>query len=168
MPVLSHPNDGGKEFSFRLGKLDRIYLTENIAENRLGESSWSKVTPPFLKLISKSTHHDPQNISLDAPAAETELTIVSGNTQEVHIGLSWTEGLGKYKCSKIITLAPRFFIKNGLDEAIVFREHGGSPTGRSTIEPGQRATIFAMRPGFEKLLTFAFPGLDAQWYVLAF
>ena len=104
-----------------------------------------------------------QAISLDAPAAETELTNTLDNTQEMHIGLSWTEGLGKYKLTKVITLAPRFLIKNNLSVAIVFREHGVAPRGRSTLEPGERAPIFAMRPGYEKLLTIALPGLDAQW-----
>lgn len=85
-------------------------------------------------------------------------------SEEFHVGLSWTEGLGKYKLTKVITLAPRFLIKNNLAEAISFREHGVAPKDRSIIEPGQRSPLQIMRMGQEKLLTVAFSGLNAQWY----
>jgi len=87
-------------------------------------------------------------------------------TEEFHVGLSWTEGLGKYKLTKVITLAPRFLVKNNLTEAISFREHGVPPKDRSVIEPRQRSALHTMRAGQEKLLTVAFPGLNAQWCVL--
>lgn len=101
---------------------------------------------------------------MDAPAADTELTIPAEKSQEVHVGLSWTEALGKYKLTKVITLAPRFFVKNDLRTAtLCVREHGVAPKGRSELEPGERTPLFAMRVGFEKLITVAFPGLDTQW-----
>jgi vacuolar protein sorting-associated protein 13A/C len=84
-------------------------------------------------------------------------------SEEFHVGVSWTEGLGKYKLTKVITLAPRFLIKNNLAEAISFREHGVAPKDRSVIEPGQRSPLQIMRMGQEKLLTVAFSGLNAQW-----
>lgn len=87
-------------------------------------------------------------------------------TEELHIGLSWTEGLGKYKLTKVITLAPRFLIKNNLTETISFREHGVPPKDHSVVEPGQRSPLQIMRAGQEKLLTVAFPGLNAQWCAL--
>lgn len=104
---------------------------------------------------------------MEAPAAETELVVGSQKqkSQEFHIGVSWTEGLGKYKLTKVITLAPRFLIKNDLAEAISFREHGVAPKDRSVIEPRQRSSLQIMRAGQDKLLTVAFPGLNAQWYV---
>lgn len=80
-----------------------------------------------------------------------------------HIGLSWTEGLGKYKLTKVITLTPRFLIKNNLAEAISFREHGVAPQDRSVIEPGHRSPLLIMRMGQAKFLTVAFTGLNAQW-----
>jgi vacuolar protein sorting-associated protein 13A/C len=84
-------------------------------------------------------------------------------SEEIHVGLSWTEGLGKYKLTKVITLAPRFLIKNNLSEAISFREHGVAPKERSVVDPGERCPLHFMRTGQEKLLTVAFPGLNAQW-----
>lgn len=92
--------------------------------------------------------------------------MIPANTQkseEIHIGLSWTEGLGKYKLTKVITLAPRFLIVNHLPDAISFREHGVPPRGRSTIEPGEKCPLQFMRASEEKLLTLAYPGLNAKW-----
>ncbi|KAJ7492621.1 vacuolar protein sorting-associated protein 13 [Mycena latifolia] len=129
-PVLSHPNEKGHEYIFRVG-----------------ESTWSKV------------------FSFEAPSAETELVVASQRqkTDEIHIGVSWSEGLGKYKLTKVITLAPRFLIKNNLSEAISFREHGVAPRERSIIKPGERCPLHFMRGGQERLLTVAFSGLNAQW-----
>ncbi|KAJ6610914.1 vacuolar protein sorting-associated protein 13 [Mycena sp. CBHHK59/15] len=128
--MLSHPNEKGHEYIFRVG-----------------DSTWSKV------------------FSFEAPAAETELVAASQKqkTDEIHVGLSWSEGLGKYKLTKVITLAPRFLIKNNLSEALSFREHGVPPRDRSVIKPGERCPLHFMRAGNERLLTVAFSGLNAQW-----
>ncbi|KAI0068196.1 hypothetical protein BV25DRAFT_1793389 [Artomyces pyxidatus] len=114
---------------------------------KVGQSTWSKI------------------VNVEAPVADTELTIASQTqkSEEVHVGLSWTEGLGKYKLTKVITLAPRFLIKNNLSEPICFREHGVAPRGRSSLEPGERTPMHSMRMGYDKFLTVAFPGLNTQW-----
>ncbi|KAI0033184.1 hypothetical protein K488DRAFT_78064 [Vararia minispora EC-137] len=125
--LLSHVNDDGKEFVFRIGS-----------------SSWSRT------------------ISLDAPSAETELVMTSETkVQEHHIGLSWTVGLGKYKLTKVITLAPRFLVKNNIGTAIKIREHCEETP--STLGAGQQMPLFAMKASMGKLLTVAWPGIDATW-----
>ncbi|KAG6900136.1 hypothetical protein C0993_002481 [Termitomyces sp. T159_Od127] len=113
----------------------------------VGNSAWSKI------------------ISVEAPAAETALVIRSQKqkSDEVHVGLTWSEGIGKYKLTKVITLAPRFMIKNNLSKAISFREHGAPPRDRPLIEPGERRPVHVMRMAEEKLFTIAYPGLNAQW-----
>ncbi|KAJ7071032.1 vacuolar protein sorting-associated protein 13 [Mycena amicta] len=128
--MLSHPNDKGNEYIFRVG-----------------DSAWSRV------------------FSFEAPSAETHMVAVSQKqkTDEVHIGISWSEGLGKYKLSKVITLAPRFVIKNNLAEAISFREHGVAPRDRSIVKAGERCPLHLLRAEQDHLLTIAFPGLNAQW-----
>ena len=83
---------------------------------------------------------------------------------EIHVGLSWSEGSGKYNLSKVIELAPRFFIYNKLSQAIRFREVAAPPTGPSEINPGERAPLHFMRIEQRRLLTVAYSGLDAQWY----
>ncbi|KAG6857562.1 hypothetical protein H0H87_000161 [Tephrocybe sp. NHM501043] len=114
---------------------------------KFGDSLWSKI------------------VSVEAPAAEMALVIDSQRqkTDEMHVGLTWSEGLGKYKLTKVITLAPRFLIKNNLTVAISFREHGAPPRDRSLIEPGERRPVHVIRTKQEKLFTIAYPGLNAQW-----
>ncbi|KAF7310912.1 hypothetical protein HMN09_00634500 [Mycena chlorophos] len=115
---------------------------------RVGDSTWSRAF-----------------FSFDAPAAETHLVAASQKqkTDEVHVGISWSEGLGKYKLSKVITLAPRFLIKNNLAEAISFREHGVAPRERSVVKPAERCPLHFLRAGQDHLLTIAFSGLNTQW-----
>ncbi len=148
--MLSHPQKQGHEFIFKVG-----------------DSTWSKVW--ILYDVDHVAQHICvffQPVSFEAPAAETGMVIASQAHRgtEFHIGLSWSEGIGKYKLSKVITITPRFLIKNGLPNAIAFREHGAAPKERSLIEPGQRCTFQLFRTGNEKLLTVAYPGLNAQWY----
>ncbi|KAG2072635.1 DUF1162-domain-containing protein [Suillus decipiens] len=114
---------------------------------KVSESGWSKV------------------FSLEAPSAETEIVIPSSRqkSEEFHIGLSWVEGSGKYKLTKVITLAPRFLIKNNLPDPICFREHGAPPRGRAILNPGECCPMQIMRVSREKMLTIAYPGLNSQW-----
>ncbi|KAF5390329.1 hypothetical protein D9757_002946 [Collybiopsis confluens] len=128
--MLSHANDQGHEFTFKLG-----------------DSAWS--TP----------------VSVEAPAAEIALVIPSQKqkTDEIHVGVSWTEGLGKHKLTKIITLTPRFILRNDLSEPISFREHGVAPREKSVINPRDRCALHFIRASAEKLLTVAYPGLNTQW-----
>lgn len=83
---------------------------------------------------------------------------------EIHVGLSWSEGGGKYKLTKVIELTPRFIIYNKLAQAVRFREVAAPPSGHSELNPGDRAPLHFMRVGERRLLRVAYPGLDAQWY----
>jgi vacuolar protein sorting-associated protein 13A/C len=146
--VLSHPYDNGQEFLFQIG-----------------ESGWSKVLK--IRVTNSLSHIIVQIISVEAPAADIALVVSSRKqkTDEVHVGLSWSEGIGKYKLTKVITIAPRFLIKNNLPEALSFREHGVAPRDRSVIKSGERCPLYVIRMGEEKLLTIAFSGLNTQWLV---
>ena len=108
-----------------------------------------------------------QGISFDAPRAETRLVMLhqERRSDEIHAGLSWAEGLGKYKLTKVITLAPRFIVKSDFSQPLAIREHGVAPRGRAAIEPGERRALNFLRVGADKLLTVALPGLNAQWCV---
>ncbi|KAI0275069.1 vacuolar protein sorting-associated protein 13 [Gloeopeniophorella convolvens] len=104
-------------------------------------------------------------VNFEAPTADMELAIPSlgqKTPEETHVGLSWGEATGKYKLTKVITLAPRFLIKNNLSEPMCFREHSVAPHGKSTLESGERAPLHTLRTR-EKLLTVAFPGMNNQW-----
>ncbi|KAG9314367.1 hypothetical protein JVU11DRAFT_5161 [Chiua virens] len=114
---------------------------------KVGESGWSNV------------------FSFEAPAVEAEMVIPSAQqrNEEYHLGLSWTEGSGKYKLTKVITISPRFMFKNNLPFPIQFREYKGLPRGRAVLDPGERIPLQIMQAGEDKLLTIAYTGLNARW-----
>ncbi|KAH9835542.1 vacuolar protein sorting-associated protein 13 [Rhodofomes roseus] len=114
---------------------------------KVGESTWSQV------------------VALEAPAADTRLVIPAQTrrSEEIQVGLSWSEGVGKYKLTKVIVISPRFIIKNNSSAAIAFREHGVAPRGKYELSPGERHPLHFIRSTDEKLLTMAYPGLNAQW-----
>ncbi|KAG2023495.1 hypothetical protein CC2G_001143 [Coprinopsis cinerea AmutBmut pab1-1] len=114
---------------------------------KFGESTWSKM------------------ISLEAPSAETEVSVFTprNSPDQLFTGLSWSEGQGKYKLTKVIVLTPRFLIRNNLSYPIVFREHGVIPRERAVIPPGERAALRVLRSSEDKLLTIAYSGINAQW-----
>ena len=130
---------------------------------KISDSVWSKVTKPIHNYLALMPIRQP--LSLEAPAAETELAVSSYRQKAdvFHVGLSWTEGLGKYKLSKVITLAPRFLVINQLSETITFREHGINPPQPLLIRPTEQSAILILRSKEEKLLTIAYPGLNSQW-----
>ncbi|EJU02006.1 hypothetical protein DACRYDRAFT_22408 [Dacryopinax primogenitus] len=102
-------------------------------------------------------------LSFEAVKADTEVVIpsISGN-DETHIGLSYSEGLGKYKLTKVITVAPRFLIRNNLSMQINFREHRSYEC--VSVQPGQRAALTSLKAATNyKLVTFAYSGLNAEW-----
>jgi vacuolar protein sorting-associated protein 13A/C len=86
----------------------------------------------------------------------------------VHIGLSWAEGTGKYKLTKVVTLSPRFFVKNHLPEPISFREYGVPPRGQATLQTDERQGFQFLRNADAKLLTIAYSGLNAEWSLILF
>uniref|UniRef100_A0A5K1JWH3 CHIP6 n=1 Tax=Ganoderma boninense TaxID=34458 RepID=A0A5K1JWH3_9APHY len=114
---------------------------------KFGDSTWS------------------QGVSFDAPRAETRLVMLhqENRSDEIHTGLSWTEGSGKYKLTKVITLAPRFIVKNDFSQPLAIREHGVAPRGRAAMDPGERRPLNFLRVEVDKLMTVALPGLNAQW-----
>jgi vacuolar protein sorting-associated protein 13A/C len=161
-------NKTGLPFSVRSVRLNRTSPPQDVA----GETQTD--TSPFLLCHTSSSGNEfifsvgksswSKTISLEAPTADMALAIPSQGqkNEDIHVGLSWTEGLGKYKLTKVITLAPRFLIKNNLSEAMCFREHSVVPHGRSVLEPGDRVPLYTLRTR-DKLLTVAFPGMNNQW-----
>jgi vacuolar protein sorting-associated protein 13A/C len=100
---------------------------------------------------------------VEAPTAETDLVIPRRNA-ELHLGVSWTPGSGIYKLTKIITLAPRFIIKNNSETPISYRELGGPLPEQPEISPGAKVSIHWTRRGPDKMLKFKYPGLNGEWY----
>lgn len=100
---------------------------------------------------------------MEAPTAETDLMIPRRDA-ELHLGVSWTLGSGNYKLTKIITLAPRFVIKNNSETPICYRELGGPLPEHPEISPGTNVPMHWTRRGPDKMLKFKYPGLNGEWY----
>ena len=61
----------------------------------------------------------------------------------------------QYKLTKVITIYPRFIVKNDLGEAIRFRELGSK---ESVIVPsGERYSLEFLRAGHEPRLVLSYP-----------
>lgn len=80
---------------------------------------------------------------------------------EFHSGVSVAEGEGKYKLTKVVTLAPRFILKSKLDEDLLVREPGSSNVHQ--VQHGQLVPLHFLRQVQEKQLCLCFPGVNNQW-----
>ena len=117
---------------------------KNRALLKMGDSGWSK----------------PQ--SFDAIGSAFDAVLPAQNSRsELHVGVSVAEGEGKYKLTKVVTIAPRYIIKNKISEAIQVREPGSS--GILSLEPNDLLPLKYVRSAPEKQLCLCFPGVNNQW-----
>ncbi|KAK4132156.1 vacuolar protein sorting-associated protein 13 [Trichocladium antarcticum] len=111
---------------------------------KAGESEWSK----------------PQ--SFDAIGSTSEVVLQSpGKNSEIHLGVTVDSGLGKYKMTKTVTLAPRYVIQNKLGESINIREPSSS--GFMSLDSGSFKPLHFLQRGPVKQLCLCHPGLDNHW-----
>ena len=111
---------------------------------KIGDSAWSK----------------PQSFEAIGSNFEVVLPSMKDKT-ELHAGVSVREGEGKYNLTKIVTITPRFILKNKMTEEINFREPGSSDV--KTLKPNELLPLHFMRQAPEKQLCLCFPGVNNQW-----
>lgn len=103
--------------------------------------------------------------TLEAHAADIDLEFTSRTKREVaHIGVGWQEGLGKYKLTKIVNLAPRFLLKNDFSEALFVKEYKTTPMNGLMVGIGQTAPLYHFTYNTRKLFTFSRSGAIPSWY----
>ena len=117
---------------------------KNRANLKVGDSQWSK----------------PQSFDAIGSAFETVLPHSKERT-EMHVGLSVAEGEGKYKLTKVVTVAPRFILKNKFNEQINIREPGSSNV--MTLKPGDLKPLHFLKQAPNKQLSLCYAGLNNQW-----
>ena len=117
---------------------------KNRASIKVGDSSWSK----------------PQSFDAIGSAFEAKLPSPNGRS-ELHTGVSVAEGAGKYNLTKVVTVAPRFVLKNKLKEQINVREPGSSSVMQ--LKSGGLLPLRFLRAVPEKQLCVCFEGVDNQW-----
>ena len=116
----------------------------NRALLKVGESSWSK----------------PQSFDAIESTIDVVLPSASNNT-EIHIGIRIEPGEGKYKMTKVVTLSPRFVLKNRLTEDILVREPGSAAL--FTLKPQALQPLHFLQKSAVKQLSLCFPGVNNQW-----
>jgi len=116
----------------------------NRALLKVGDSNWSRP------------------VSFEAIGNIDDVVLTSSTKQtEIHVGVSVSEGEGKYKMTKVVSLTPRFILNSKLSEDINIREPESSNV--MTLKPGELLPLHFLRQTSEKQLTFCFPGINNQW-----
>lgn len=111
---------------------------------KIGDSAWSK----------------PQSFDAIGSTFEVVLPARTGRS-EFHAGVSIAEGEGKYKLTKVVTITPRFILKNKLNEDLLVREPGSSNV--LELKSGDLVPLHFLRQVPEKQLCLCFPGVNNQW-----
>ncbi|KAA1090635.1 hypothetical protein PGT21_008107 [Puccinia graminis f. sp. tritici] len=117
----------------------------NRAVIRVGDSNWSK------------------GINFDVVGANQQVTMqTSTKTSEYRVGLTVSEGLGKYKLTKVVVIYPRFIIKNEADQPICLREDVSDQM--SIVKPGKRALLSLFMRSTDPQLVVAFESpMGKRW-----
>ena len=111
---------------------------------KIGDSAWSK----------------PQSFDALGSSYEAILPAASGR-QEMHVGLHVTEGEGKYNLIKVVSVTPRFVLKNKIGEELHLREPGSSQVMK--LKNNDLLPLYFMRQVPEKQLCLCFSGENNQW-----
>ncbi|KAI0483961.1 vacuolar protein sorting-associated protein 13 [Xylariaceae sp. FL0804] len=127
-------------FMFSFGNDDQ----RNRALLKLGDSEWSKP------------------ISFDAIGSTTDVVLPSTTKNaELHVGITVDAGEGKYKLTKVVTLAPRFVVNNKIGEEINIREPGSSNI--MTLQSGALQPLHWLQRSGPKQISLCYPGMNNQW-----
>lgn len=116
----------------------------NRAILKVGDSNWSK----------------PQSFDAIGSTVDVVLPSQKGDS-EIHVGITVESGEGKYKLTKVVTLAPRFVLKNQMNEDINVREPGSSDV--MTLKPKDLEALHFLKKSATKQLCLCFPGINNQW-----
>ncbi|KAG8628535.1 hypothetical protein KVT40_004408 [Elsinoe batatas] len=101
-------------------------------------------------------------VSFDAIGSTTDVAFpAETGRSEMHCGLTVEEGEGKYKLTKVVTLAPRFVVKNRLGEELNIREPGSSEV--TTLKPGDLHPLRYLKQTTGQQLCLCFPGVNNTW-----
>lgn len=117
---------------------------KNRALIKIGDSEWGKP------------------LSFDAIGSDYSTAVPSpAGKSEMQVGVTVSQGEGKYNLTKVVTFTPRFVLRNGLREEIMIREPGSSEV--ANMPAGAMHPLRYMRQQQSQQLCFCFPGVDNQW-----
>ena len=110
--------------------------------------------------IADSTWSKPQSFEALGSTYEVPLASQSSKT-EMNVGISVSEGEGKYNLTKVVTIAPRYIVKNKTNQDIDIREPGSSNV--ISLRKGDLIPLHFMRQVSEKQMCLCWPGVNNQW-----
>nr|XP_018267277.1 vacuolar protein sorting-associated protein vps13 [Kwoniella dejecticola CBS 10117]OBR89435.1 vacuolar protein sorting-associated protein vps13 [Kwoniella dejecticola CBS 10117] len=103
-----------------------------------------------------------QPISFEPVSADMQIVMTSASGEsDNYVGLSYTEGIGKYKLTKVITIAPRFLLKNTFEYPLKIRQH--STQNVIDVAPGQRVPLHELQHQAPSQLSMAFDEPNLKW-----
>ncbi|KAF8984234.1 hypothetical protein BGZ46_008534 [Entomortierella lignicola] len=101
-------------------------------------------------------------VSFEAVGSIMEIAVQAAEKkEELHLGLSVDIGKGKYALTRVVTITPRFILKNNLNEDVIFREYGSKDI--TNLAAHQHAPLRYMRQGAQKLLSLRLSGVTTRW-----
>jgi len=100
-------------------------------------------------------------LSFEPVAADMQIAMpTQSGDAEYYVGLSYAEGLGKYKLTKVITIAPRFLVQNNYGKPLQIRQTAGTDT--LDLAPGARLPLHTLATRAAPQLTLAY-GSSNTW-----
>ncbi|CEP60565.1 membrane morphogenesis protein VPS13 LALA0_S01e13828g [Lachancea lanzarotensis] len=109
----------------------------------------------------KDSHWSLQT-SFDAIGRSVDLAMeIPNRNQESNIGVTISEGSGKFALSKIVKLLPRYIIRNSLDFDLEVSEYGSSSVMKA--HSNVSVPLYKMRNVVDKHMCIKFLGSQSQW-----
>ncbi|KAI9292119.1 vacuolar protein sorting-associated protein vps13 [Neoconidiobolus thromboides FSU 785] len=113
----------------------------------------------FVKIGQSEWSHP---VSFEASGSVSELILKSiDRPEQIHLGVSIEDGLGKFCFTRLVSFTPRFIIKNNLNTNINFREF--TATTSSIVRPNESTPLYFLSQLQNKMLTICYPGLNNLW-----
>ncbi|KAJ3408710.1 hypothetical protein HDV05_004781 [Chytridiales sp. JEL 0842] len=101
-------------------------------------------------------------ISFEAVGSSFDVTVPSSmGGKDAHIGVTITEGGGKYYLTKVVTFSPRFIVKNSMAEDLYCRQQASSQP--ILIKAGSSMPLYWFKEDEPKELFLRLAGLMDEW-----
>ncbi|KAI5452535.1 Vacuolar protein sorting-associated protein 13, variant 2 [Naganishia albida] len=111
---------------------------------RVGDSDWS------------------EPVSFEGVGADSQIKFgADRGRSEYQIGMSYAEGMGKYKLSKAITLAPRYVIVNNYRKSLQVRQH--RTENYQEVQQGEKVYWHTFKKTASEQLSLGLAGTGTRW-----